>query len=315
MPYVQQWSLSVQKELPGDFLAEVNYVGNRGTHLWGSYQGNQPVPGPGAVNDRRPLAGITRAPVTRMEPWVFSTYHGVSTRLEKRFSSGLSFLAAYTFGRSLDTQSNVDLCDGCVNSAGAGSVQDARNLRLNYGLSDHHIAERLVLSGVYELPFGRGKPWLSDGLGRYVFGDWVASGVWSAQDGLPFTLNLNFDNANTGTTNWPNRLRSGKLENPTLDRYYDVDAFAFPAQYTFGNAGRNILIGPGTNNVDFSLQRNFLLPINDASRVEFRAEAFNIFNRPHFGIPGATIGTPAAGIIGGTSRNNRQMQFGLRLLF
>ncbi|MBI3279260.1 MAG: TonB-dependent receptor [Acidobacteria bacterium] len=86
VPYIQQWTLSLQKELPGSMLWEINYVGNRGIKLWGAYQGNQPLPGPGAVNDRRPLAALTRAAITRMEPWVTSTYHGLSTRLEKRFS-------------------------------------------------------------------------------------------------------------------------------------------------------------------------------------------------------------------------------------
>jgi hypothetical protein len=315
LPYVQQWNLSVQKELPGSMLWEVNYVGNRGLKLWGAYNGNQPVPGPGAINPRRPHAQYTRAPVIRMEPWAFSSYQGVSTRLEKRFGKGFNFLAAYTFGRSLDTQSNVDLCDGCGASGGFGSVQDTRNLRANYGLSDHHIANRFVLSGLYEIPFGRGRSFLTSGVASQIFGGWAFSGVLTMTDGLPFTLSLPFDNANVGTTNWPNRIRDGRLDNWTIGRYFDTDAFVFPAEFTYGNAGRNFLVGPGTNNIDFSLQRNFPVPINEGSRLEFRAEAFNGFNRPHFGIPGTGVGTPAFGQIGGTARTMRQLQFALRLLF
>jgi hypothetical protein len=315
LPYVQQWNLSIQKELPGEMLWEVNYVGNRGLKLWGAYEGNQPVPGPGAINPRRPFAQYTRAPVIRMEPWVFSSYQGVSTRLEKRFSKGFNFLMAYTFGRSLDTQSNVDLCDGCGASSGAGSVQDTRNRRANYGLSDHHIANRFVVSGLYELPFGKGRSYAASGLASHIFGGWALSGVLSMSDGLPFTLSLPFDNANVGTTNWPNRIRDGRLDNWTIERYFDTDAFVFPPEFTFGNAGRNILVGPGTNNLDFSLQRNFPIPIHEGSRLEFRAEAFNAFNRPHFSNPGAGVGTPGFGQIGSTARTMRQLQFALRLLF
>jgi hypothetical protein len=126
---------------------------------------------------------------------------------------------------------------------------------------------------------------------------------------------LNFDNANTGSTSRPDRLRDGSLDNPAIDRYFDTDAFAFPAQFTFGNSGRNILLGPGTNMVNFGVNRNFRLPFNEVSRLEFRFEAFNLLNRPHFGLPGTAIGAATAGVIGGTSESNRQMQFGLKLLF
>jgi hypothetical protein len=306
IPYVQQWTLSLQKELPGNLLWEGNYVGNRALKLWGVYEGNQPVPGPGSVNDRRPLAAFTRAPIVRAEPWVTSAYHGLSTRLERRFASGLSFLAGYTVGRSLDTQSNVDLCDGCVNSSGAGSVQDTRNRRANRGPSDHNIPHRFVFSGVWELPWAGSNP---------VLGGWSLAGLLSLSSGLPFTLNLPFDNANTGTVNWPHRLRDGRLQQRTVDRWFDTGAFTFPAQYSFGNAGRNFLTGPGTKSVDLSLQRNFKLPVNEASRLEFRAEAFNLFNTPQLGTPGATLQTANFGVIGGTAAPNRQLQFGLRLLF
>lgn len=315
MPYIQQWNLSVQKELPGSMLLEINYVGSRGTHLWGGYQANQPVPGPGSVTDRRPYAQFSRAPINRLEPWVKSTYHGTSTRLERRFNKGISFLAAFTFGRSLDTQSNIDLCDGCTNSSGVGNVQDVRNRKSNYGLSDQHIGKRFVFSGSYEFPFGTGKSHLTSGPGRWLLGDWQLSGIFSTSDGLPYTLNLSFDNANTGTINWPNRVASGRLENPNVNRWFDLNAFTFPAQYTFGNAGRNILIGPGVNNVDVSLQRNFPLPIGEGTRVEFRVEGYNVFNRSQFSNPAPTIGTPAAGTIGSTSRPNRQLQFGLKVVF
>ncbi len=313
--YVQQWTLGVQKQLPADMLWEVNYVGNRGLGLWGVYEGNQPLPGPGSVTNRRPLASITRGSVRRAEPWVKSAYHGLSTRLEKRFSHGLSFLAAYMFGKVLDTQTNVDLCDGCGVSTGYTSVQDTRNMSGNYGLADHDVRHRFVLNGLYQLPFGKGRPLATSGAPAYILGNWEISGIFSISSGLPFTPSLSFDNANTGTTSWPNRLRSGQLDNPTIDRYFDTEAFVFPPQYTFGNAGRNILIGPGVSSIDLSLTRSFRLPLNEVSLVDFRAEAFNLFNHPLLDVPGSTLQTPTFGVITATTQPNRQLQFGLKFVF
>ena len=315
VPYVQQWNLSVQKELQRNLVFEVNYVGNHGVKLYGSFEGNQPLPGPGSVNARRPLGAITSGSILQVEPWVTSSYHGISSRLERRFSTGVSFLAVYTFGRALDMQSNIDLCDGCTNSSGSGNVADSRNRRLNYGLSDQHTSHRFVLSGMYELPFGPGKPMLSGGLPAALAGGWTLSGITTLSSGLPFTLNLNFDNANIGNVNWPNRISRGTLDNPTVDRWFDTAAFDFPEQYVQGNAGRNILTGPGTVSTDLSLMRNFHLPINEGSRAEFRAEAFNLFNTPQFGQPGVTLGNPNFGVIGDTARPNRQLQLGLRIIF
>jgi hypothetical protein len=246
---------------------------------------------------------------------VKSAYHGLSTRLEKRFSHGLSFLAAYMFGKVLDTQTNVDLCDGCGVSTGYTSVQDTRNMSGNYGLADHDVRHRFVLNGLYQLPFGKGRPLATSGAPAYILGNWEISGIFSISSGLPFTPSLSFDNANTGTTSWPNRLRSGQLDNPTIDRYFDTEAFVFPPQYTFGNAGRNILIGPGVSSIDLSLTRSFRLPLNEVSLVDFRAEAFNLFNHPLLDVPGSTLQTPTFGVITATTQPNRQLQFGLKFVF
>ncbi|MBK5294436.1 MAG: hypothetical protein JJE04_22495 [Acidobacteriia bacterium] len=98
-------------------------------------------------------------------------------------------------------------------------------------------------------------------------------------------------------------------------RYFDIGAFVFPAPFTYGNSGRSVLIGPGTNSIDLSVHRSFRLPINEASELQFRAEPFNAFNRPHFDLPGSTIGTPSAGVIAATSLPNRELQFGLKFVF
>ena len=315
LPYVQQWNLNVQKELTRNIVWEFGYVGNHGVKLYGAYEGNQPLPGPGAVNTRRPLSAIYSGSILKVDPWVTSNYQGISTRLERRFAEGFSLLAVYTFGKSLDMQTTIDLCDGCTNSSGSGAVSDTRNRRLNYGLSDHHTAHRMVVSGFWELPFGKGHRLLANGAAAAMAGGWAFSGITTLSGGLPYTLNLNFDNANNGTTNWPNRIANGRLDNPTVGRWFDTSAFVFPAQYTIGNAGRNILTGPGTVSSDVSLQRNFRIPLRESMRVEFRAEAFNLFNTPQLGQPALTLGTAQFGTISTTARANRQMQMGLKLLF
>lgn len=315
LPYVQQWNLNIQKELTKNIVWELGYVGNHGVKLYGAYEGNQPAPGPGAVNTRRPLSAIYSGSILKVDPWVTSNYQGISTRLERRFAEGFSLLAVYTFGKSLDMQTTIDLCDGCTNSSGSGAISDTRNRRLNYGLSDHHTAHRVVVSGLWELPFGKGHRMLANGAAAALAGGWAFSGITTISGGLPMTLNLNFDNANNGTTNWPNRIGNGKLSNPTVGRWFDTSAFVFPAQYTIGNAGRNILTGPGTVSSDISLQRNFRIPLREAMRVEFRAEAFNLFNTPQLGQPALTLGTAQFGTISSTARANRQLQLGLKLLF
>ena len=315
MPTIQQWNFSIQKQLPGNIMWEVNYVGSTGRQLYASYEGNQPEPGPGSQNNRRPFGQYTRARIIRTEPWATSSYHGVSTRLEKRFSRGLSFLMAFTHGRSIDTASNLGNCDGCGPSGDYGGIQNSRDLAANRAPSNHNIPNRFVFSGVYSLPFGQGRANLAEGPLKQILGGWDVSGIVTFSDGIPFTPALNFDNANTGTVSRPDRISDGTLSNPTINRYFDIDAFVFPARYTYGNSGRNILYGPGTNMVNFALHRNFPLPLNEASKIEFRFEAFNFFNRSHFGLPGLSIGNVNAGVIGGTAQDNRQLQFGLKLLF
>jgi hypothetical protein len=313
--YVQQWILSLQKQLPASTMLEVNYVGNHGLALGASYPANNPAPGAGAIADRRPLAVYTRAPVFRASPWADSAYHGISTRFEKRFSRGLSYLASFTFGRAIDTASEFAVCDAC-GASGDDQVQDPANLkRSQRGLANHHVGKRFVFSGNWELPFGSGHAYANRGAARYIAGGWALGGIVTFADGIPFTPSLSFDNANTGGPNRPNRIRDGKLDHPTIQRYFDIDAFTFPTQFTYGNSGRNVLIGPGTNSLDLAVHRNFKLPINEASELQFRAEAFNAFNRPHFDLPGSTIGTANAGVIGATTIPNRQLQFGLKLVF
>ncbi len=312
-PYVQEWNFNIQKQFKGNFLAEVNYVGNSGLHIWGISQGNQPLTnGPGSPNTRRPLAQYTIAPVKRLSPWNRSYYQGVSARLEKRFGLGVSFLSTFTYGRAIDMQNPaLDLCDTC----GAGdTLQNSYNLFAQRSQSDNNVPLRFVFSGLWDLPFGKGQALIKTGVLSRIAGGWSLAAIYQAQSGLPFTPVLSFDNANAGTVSFPNRACDGNLGSPTINQWFDINCFPTPARYGFGNSGRNILRGPGTDNLDFAIHRNFGLPWED-NTLQFRAEAFNLLNHPQFGQPGATLSVPNTARISSTSRPNRILQFALRYIF
>ena len=316
-PYVQEWHLSIQKQLPWNLVWETSYVGNICIHLWGQSEGNQPqVNGPGSPTNRRPLVQFTKASIKSLSPWNRSNYEGLSTRLEKRLSAGVSLLATFTYGHAMDLQNPaLDVCDGCAGIGGNNDVQNSYNLDAQRGPSDQDVPLRFVLSGIWDLPFGRGHRFVTQGWSSAIAGSWQASAVYQAQSGYPFTINLSFDNANAGTTSRPDRICDGRLPNPTVQRYYDTSCFQAPPQFVFGNSGRNMLFGPGRNNLDFAVHRLLHLPLRETSTMEVRAEAFNLFNHSQFGQPGSTIGPGVAttGVISGTSSANRQLQFALRL--
>ena len=311
-PYTQQWNFNIQKQLPWNLIWQTSYVGNMGVHIWGNSEGNQPlVNGPGSPTNRRPLAPYTRASVGTLAPWNRSAYHGMSSRLEKRFGIGVSFGASFTYGRAIDLQ-NMGIN---VGGAPGDAVQNAYDRKSQRGPSDNHVPLRFAFSGVWDLPFGPGHRFANRGWLGAVVGSWQLSAIYQAQSGPAFSVMLPFDNANSGTANRPDRICSGRLSDPTLMRYYNTACFATPPQYQFGNSGRNILYGPGVNNLDFGLHRLFALPFERRTTLDFRAEAFNVANHPQFAVPGTTIGVATAGVISSTSQSNRQLQLGLRVGF
>jgi hypothetical protein len=299
-PYVQQWNFTVQRQLPAGYTFQAAYVGSSSHDLYEDNNVDQPLPGPGAIQARRPLPGYSAINV--YGPDVSAHYESLQTQLEHRFKKGFTLLAAYTYSHAIDNDN--------------GSREDAYNLALETGNSVFDVRQRFVLSSVYELPFGKGKAFLnSSRIGNAVLGGWQLSGILSKQTGLPFTPTENVDASNTGTTERPNRISSGALPSgqQTIQQWFNVAAFATPAAYTFGNSGRDILYGPGQTNTDLGLSR--VTRLNERLHLEFRAEAFNLFNTPQFGNPGTTIGTATAGIISTTLHAQRQLQFALRLAF
>ena len=146
-----------------------------------------------------------------------------------------------------------------------------------------------------------------------MLGGWQVNGINTFQTGLPFTPTLNAPTVNTGTGSRPDRIGEGTLSNPTVDRWFDTSAFTTPAPFTYGNAGRNILYGPGRVNFDFSLFKEF--DITKGSRLQFRVECFNLFDTPQFDLPNAAIGAANAGTITAIVGTPRQIQFGAKVIF
>jgi hypothetical protein len=314
-PLVNQWNLSLQKQLPANTVLEIGYVGNSSYGLWGSHPGNQPfTPGPGGVATRRAFGAYTVAPITDYGPWSRGHYEGLIARVEKRMSRGLYFLTSFTWGRVIDLSSGVNL-DGCSYCGVQEGIQNAYNLAGQRGPGDSNIPRRLVASVTWDLPFGKDRRYVHGGPAAQILGGWQASGIWTTQDGAPFTLNLSFDNANVGNNSWPNRVCNGRLANPTVQRWFDQSCFVTPPAYTYGNAGRNELYGPGVNNVDFAIHRFFPIPIRESMKLEFRGELFNFFNHPEFSMPSVTLNLPQTGQITATSIPNRQVQLALKLMW
>jgi outer membrane receptor protein involved in Fe transport len=309
--YAEQFNLTVEHELPWSLLLKTSYVGNLGRHLDTTYNLNQAVPGSGPVNNRRPFFAVrpTLADVTWGVSDGTASYHALQFSATKRLSHGLSGLLSYTFSHAIDTvgQNFGGGADGPL-------PQDPRNRLADRGNSPFDMRHRLTIAWNYALPFGQGHRWLSGGgLAEYVLGGWQVNGINTFQTGLPFTPTLNAPTVNTGTGSRPDRIGDGTLSNPTVDRWFDTTAFATPAPFTYGNSGRNILYGPGRVNFDFSLFKAF--DITKGSRLQFRAECFNLFNTAQFDLPNAAIGAANAGTITAIVGTPRQIQFGLKVIF
>lgn len=308
--YSMQYFFDIQRELPFDTLFTIGYNGNGTRKMLGGLNYNIPYniqPGPAPVNSLR-LWPFYNA-VNQQAPYGNLGYNGLITKLEKRFSKGLTFLMSYTWSHAIDNLDEVGNGEG----TGATYVWD-RNQNRGSSLTD--IRHAFVFSSTYELPFGKGKAFLG-GANRVVdavLGGWQLGGVFSKSTGEPFTVVSGGGLTNAGGADRPNRIRHGNLPSGerTIDRWFDVGAFTLQPQYTYGNSGRNILFGPGVTNLDFSLAKYFA--ITERVRLQFRAEAFNSTNTPAFGNPNVNITSPAVGTIN-SAGEPRRIQFGLKLLY
>lgn len=305
--YTYHWSLDVQREFSW-LLVDVGYTGTKGTQLTMGVDFNQPLPGPGSVASRRPIQGF--GPISGQLPGNNSNYHALLVRAERRFSQGLGFLASYTLSKSIDYGG-----EQLIGDLEARSVQ---NLRWERSLSRFDLRHRLAVNYMWDLPVGRNRRFdpHSDVLDA-VLGGWQINGITTVRSGAPFTPTLGFSTANTGSPR-PDRIRDGNLprNRRTPERFFDVDAFAPAEPFNFGNAGKNILFGPGAVNFDVSLFKRIHAGfLGERGEVQFRVEAFNVLNTPQFGIPNARVDLPQGGSIRSLSAPMREMQFGVKILF
>ena len=311
MGRVQQFSVNLQRQLANNLVADIGFVGTRGDRLFRTINYNQPAPGPGPIQGRRPYPQF--ANMNTVASQAESEYNGLEARLEKRFSRGLSFLASYTLSQSMDDAS------GSGGTADSGVPQNSQNVAAEWGPSVFDVRNRFVFSSIYELPFGAGRRWLTGGAAAAILGGWQVNGILTLQGGQPFTPVLGIDNSNTGQLqDRPNLVGDPYAaggtcaETRTADCWVNPAAFAQPAQFTFGNAGRNSLRGPGYKNVDLSLVKNARM--SGARQLQFRIEAFNLLNTVNYDNPNRTALTANFGKIF-TAGPPRQVQLGLRFMY
>ncbi|MBC8164836.1 MAG: TonB-dependent receptor [Bryobacteraceae bacterium] len=302
-PYAQHWNFNVEKAIGRNGVAELGYVGTRGVGLISARDINQPRP-TNAPFYQRPNPAFED--INILESRASSIYHSLQGKFQQRLSFGLSALASYTLGKSIDNASNF------FSSAGDPNFpQDSYNLQAERGRSNFDVRHRLSISYTYDLPF-RGN--------RFIRG-WQTSGVWSFQSGRPFTVALlpDFDNSNTGRSSLgfgsndrPNVVGDGNSGAHTEGSWFNTRAFATPARGTFGNAGRNIIEGPGLQTINMSLLKDTLL--TERLTLQLRAEAFNLLNRTNYDQPDNFLGSPSFGSIL-SAGSPRRLQLGLKLIF
>ena len=305
--YSQQWFFDLQRRLPFDSLMTVGYQGNGSRKLIAGFDYDLPY-GPAAtpVATRRIFPFYTA--VLRQLPIGNSEYSALVWKVEKRFSRGITFLSSFTLAHAIDNVSEVG------NNTGGNGAVNPWNLSLNRANSYSDVRRQWAMNATYELPWGEGKAMLNrGGMVDAVFGGWQLAGLVSMRSGIPFTVVTSGGITNAGGADRPNRTGNGNLPSGqrTIDRWFNLSAFQVQPQYTYGNAGRNILLGPGLKNLDLALSKNFA--ITETKRLQFRAESFNFTNTPAFGQPGTTLNGFGAGAI--TSAGDpRRIQFGLKFI-
>jgi len=315
---VQQWNLSLERSM-WNTLFSAAYVGNVGHHLPTQWFPNQAVPGPGpfAPRDPWPTVGSVAGEFYAAD----SDYHSLQARVQRDFSKGIALIVGYTFSKTMD--------DGVYGEGPDDSSQlrSWTNLKPERSLSAQDIRHRLVVSYVYQLPFGKDKMFLQrGGAVNALLGGWEVTGVVTLSSGSPLTVFQVFNSANSNDganrpnlIGNPNDLSHSRPVQQQNAEFFDTSAFQEAnlttdgGTYRFGNAPRFDAIGPGRKNVDFGAYKDFTL--TEALKLQFRAEAFNLFNHPDFAQPGDTLGTPQFGEVLSTAGDNRELQFALRLTF
>ena len=306
--YARQWNLNVQQGLATNYMVEVAYVGSQGRQMILKGDPNQapPVVGVTDANVNRPYARISPAlrTIGQVQSKGTLDYHGLLVKFQRRFANNFSFLNSYTWGKAIDLNSDND---------GNVTLTNVYDPQYNRGPADYDIRHTLSSAWIYELPWARNA----------LYGGWQVSGILLLRGGLPLTVTQNQGVLSTGTGNRPNRICDGRLDNPTIERWFDTSCFVPPSDTTgtYGDSGRGILRGPGSFNIDASIIKNTRI---GRYQTEIRVEAFNLLNHPQFANPNTTIGNAAVGTISAMlsspscslcGTTERQVQLGVKVRF
>jgi Carboxypeptidase regulatory-like domain len=326
--YIQQWSATVEQSLGKDTVMEIGYLGSGGFHLQRAHLINNAQPGPGLIQPRRPFKKISFVPNTVLPPTtpVVSTTFGVSTinmlensarswydagyvNVRRRAGRGLSFLANYTWSKSL---SNAP--DFRSPMFEAAIPQNNDNLAAEKGPACD-VRNRVAISAVYDVP-----TWERSRVTRAVTKDWRASTIFQAQSGFPLTISVFGDTANAGTALGENPVRANVTGKPVFGSgtrnsttWFNPAAFATPPAYAFGNASRNSVVGPALQAIDISVVRSF--PLWETVHLETRGEFFNALNHTNLGTPNRFVNTAGFGSITEVTTAGREIQLSARLSF
>lgn len=303
-PSVQSWNFAIQRALPHKFSLDVAYVGNKGTNNQSGYDLNASMV-PGSGNNGRPLfrtfgkaTGATTALGT--STW----YNGLQMKLDRRVGDGIFLTTSYTWSKGLNFTDDD------------GGLATNMNLMLNKGRMSDNRTHVFTQSYMMDLPFGKGKKWLNGGgAAGFLFGGWQFQGLLSMMTGSWFSPSVSgVVNApgNADRPNWIAPIRYLGGAGPG-QKFFDPSSFATPAQNTLGNAGRNIIQGPGIVNLDAALHREFR--VSEGKTLTLRVESFNFSNTPHYSNPNGNAQSPQFGEINGAEQDQRQYQLGLTFRF
>ncbi|MBO0719541.1 MAG: TonB-dependent receptor [Blastocatellia bacterium] len=305
---VLNWNFTVERQVAPDVLVRASYVGSKGTHLSYNTDINAPLPSPAATADnedeRRPYSQFVQ--LTQDTSGANSTYNALQLSVEKRFSHNFTVSANYTWSRSIDPVSYSTDLDGI-------NIINPYNLNAYRGVSDFNVPHRFVLNYLWQLPAPKA------GLLRTVFGGWETSAVWTLQSGFPLNITSGNDTSFSLPTVGNDQAQllctphyTSGSQAARIAQWFDTQCFGVPADNTFGNVGRNTLMGPGTFNVDMGIHKVFAL--KERLRLQLRGEFFNAFNHTQLNNPDTTVADSNFGMIT-SARAPRIAQVALKLTF
>jgi hypothetical protein len=331
---VQQFNVNIERQIPGQILLTAGYAGSRASHILldgnnlnvsspaacGVVKGYTLGCGPGGSAFGVPYTQFPFSTVSNINDIGKAHYDSLQIKAETKSSHGLYALVGYTYSRNHDN----GLTDGLGTPLGATYFPLPGWQQLDWGLSQINLNHTFTASVIYQLPFGKGRKFGTNwqGAANSIAGGWEVTLIEKITSGFPIFVvdsdnesGVNFEN-NGNSLNRPNLTCSAQSNNPTLSQWFNTNCFAAPASGELGTSPRTPVSGPRFANTDFSLIKHFALPFHEAARVDFRAEAFNLFNHPQFGLPSGDFNSPATfGVINNTVNNPRLFQFALKLAF